>query len=181
MALIKKGPLAFGIGSGGNGTPQHLSLEMFKNATGANILHVPYKGGGPALIGLLGSQIDLVFSLSAECLPHVKSGKLRALAVTTEGRFPLMPDIPTTAEAGFPSLLVTGWTGVMVPSGTPKDILAKINADMTSVMATAEMRTRLADQGFIPVTMSVAETERFVNIDVERWGKVIRDGNIKSE
>jgi tripartite-type tricarboxylate transporter receptor subunit TctC len=168
-------------GSGGNGTPQHLVLEMFNGASGVKILHVPYKGGGPAIVGLLGGQIDIVFSLSPECLPHVKSGKLRALAVSTPSRYALMPDIPTMAEAGLPAVQATGWTGLMVPSGTPKDIVAKINADLVGLMSAPEMRARLSDQGFTPVSMSVAETEKFVGADVDRWAKVIRDGNIKSE
>ncbi len=172
---------SLGAGSGGNGTPQHLTLEMFNGASGAKILHVPYKGGGPAIIGLLGGQLDIVFSLSAECINHVKSGKLRALAVTTESRFPLMPDVPTTVEAGFPTVLATGWSGLMVPSATPKDIVAKINGDVVALMSTPEMKARLQDQGFLPVAMSVAEAEKFVSVDVERWAKVIRDGGIRSD
>ena len=168
-------------GSGGNGTPLHLVLEMFKGASGANIQHIPYKGGGPALVDLLGGQTDLVFSLSAECLPHVKSRKLRALAVTTETRISQLADIPTTAEAGFPSVQATGWNGVMVPSGTPREIVAKINAELGIIMGAPEMKARLVEQGFLPVTMSVADTEKFVAADVERWGKVIREGGIKSE
>lgn len=172
---------ALSAGSGGNGTPQHLVLEMFKGATGAKILHVPYKGGAPAITALLGAQVYVVFSLWPECLPHVQSGKLRALAMTTTTRHPQMPDIPTTAEAGFPSVQATGWQGVMVRTGTPKDIVAKINAQVSSSMAAPDMKSRIMEQGFTPVTMGVGETEKFVSADVERWGKIIRDGNIKAE
>jgi len=168
-------------GSGGNGTPQHLVLEMFKGATGAKILHVPYKGGAPALAALLGTQNDVVFSLWPECLPHVKSGKLRALAVTSETRLAQMADIPTTAEAGFASVKVTGWQGVMVRAGTPKDIVARINAQVNSIMAAPDMKSRIVEQGFVPVAMGVGDTEKFVSADVEQWGKIIRDGNIKAE
>jgi tripartite-type tricarboxylate transporter receptor subunit TctC len=179
VALSHKQSLS--AGSGGNGTPQHLVLEMFKGATGAKILHVPYKGGAPALVALLGAQNDVVFSLWPECLPHVQAGKLRALAVTTSTRLAQMPDLPTTAEAGFPSVEATGWQGVMVRAGTPKDIVARINAQVSSIMAMPDMKSRVVDQGFIPVTMGVGETEKFVSADVERWGKIIRDGNIKAE
>jgi len=179
VALSHKQSLS--AGSGGNGTPQHLVLEMFKGATGAKILHVPYKGGNPALVALLGAQNDVVFSLWPECLPHVQAGKLRALAVTTRARLAQMPDLPTTAEAGFPSVEATGWQGVMVRAGTPKDIVARINAQVSSIMAMPDMKSRVVDQGFIPVTMGVGETEKFVSADVERWGKIIRDGNIKAE
>ena len=168
-------------GSGGTGTPLHLVLEMFKSASGAKIQHVPYKGGGPALVDLLGGQLDLVFSLSAECLPHVKSGKLRALAVTTESRYSLMPEVPTTTEAGFPSVQATGWNGLMVPSGTPKEIVAKINADVTSIMSMPEMKSRIVEQGFTPIAMRVGEAEKFVAADVERWSKVIHESNIKAD
>jgi len=178
-ALSRKQSLS--AGSGGNGTPQHLVLEMFSGATGAKILHVPYKGGNPALVALLGAQNDVVFSLWPEALPHVQAGKLRALAVTTNARLAQMPDIPTTAEAGFPSVQATGWQGVMVRAGTPKDIVARINAQVGSIMAVPDMKSKIVEQGFIPVTMGVGDTEKFVSADVERWGKIIRDGNIKSE
>ncbi len=168
-------------GSGGNGTPQHLVLEMFNGASGAKILHVPYKGGAPALAALLGGQNDVVFSLWPECLPHVKAGKLRALAVTTENRLAQMATIPTMAEAGFAAVQATGWQGVMVRAGTPNDIVAKINAQVSGIMAASEMKSRITDQGFIPVTMGVGDTAKFVSADVERWGKVVRNGNIRVE
>lgn len=179
VALSHKQSLS--AGSGGNGTPQHLVLEMFKGATGAKILHVPYKGGNPALVALLGAQNDVVFSLWPECLPHVQAGKLRALAVTTPARLEQMPDLPTTAEAGFPAVQATGWQGVMVRAGTPKEVIAKINAQVNSIMAVPDMKSRIVEQGFIPVTMDAGDTEKFVKADVERWGKIIRDGNIKAE
>ena len=179
VALSHKQPLT--AGSGGNGTPQHLVLEMFKVASGAKIVHVPYKGGAPAVAALLGAQNDVVFSLWPECLTHVKAGKLRALAVTTDTRLAQIADVPTTAEAGFPSVKATGWQGVMVRAGTPKEIVAKINAEVSSIMAAPEMKARIVEQGFMPVTMDVGETEKFVAADVERWGKIIREGNIKAE
>lgn len=172
---------ALSAGSGGNGTPQHLVLEMFKGATGAKILHVPYKGGNPALVALLGAQNDVVFSLWPEALPHVQAGKLRALAVTTPTRLAQMPDIPTTAEAGFPAVKATGWQGVMVRAGTPREIVGRINAQVNSIMAVPDMKSKIVGQGFMPVTMGVGDTEKFVTADVEGWGKIIRDGNIKSE
>jgi len=179
VALSHKQSLS--AGSGGVGTPQHLVLEMFKGATGAKILHVPYKGGAPALVALLGAQNNVVFSLWPEALPHVQAGKLRALAVTTPARLAQMPDLPTTAEAGFPSVQATGWQGVMVRAGTPKDIVARINAQVNKIMAVPDMKSKIVEQGFIPVTMGVADTEKFVKADVERWGKIIRDGNIQPE
>jgi tripartite-type tricarboxylate transporter receptor subunit TctC len=101
--------------------------------------------------------------------------------VTTETRLAAIADVPTTAEAGFPSVQATGWQGIMVRAGTPKEIIAKINADVSSIMGTPEMKSKVAEQGFVPVTMNVAETEKFVAGDVERWGKIIREANIKAE
>jgi tripartite-type tricarboxylate transporter receptor subunit TctC len=168
-------------GSGGNGTAAHLGLELYKSATGAKIQHIPYKGGAPAMTDLLGGQIDVIFALLPECLPHVKSGKLRALAVTSDKRHPLLPDVPTTSEAGIPGIEVTSWNGLMVPSGTPRDIVLKINAEVTRIADTPDMRARIIEQGFQPVVMSVSDTENFVKADVERWAKVIRDAGIKAD
>jgi tripartite-type tricarboxylate transporter receptor subunit TctC len=130
---------------------------------------------------LLGGQIDLIFALLPECLPHLKSGKLRALAVTTVTRYPLLPDVPTTSEAGIPGIEVTSWNGLMVPSGTPKDIVSMINAEVIKVIGAPDMRARIIEQGFLPGTMSVSDTEKFVRADVERWAKVIREANIKTD
>ena len=168
-------------GSGGNGTAHHLTLELFKNVTGAPIQHIPYKGGAQAMTDLLGGQIDVIFSLLPECLPHIKSGKLQALAVTSDARHPLLPDVPTTAEAGIPGVSVTSWNGLMVPSGTPKEIVSKINADVLSIIAAPEMRARIIEQGFQPGTLSVSDTEKFVKADVERWTKVIREAHITAD
>lgn len=168
-------------GSGGNGTASHLVLELFKGATGAKIQHVPYKGGAPAMTDLLGGQIELIFALVPECLPHVKSGKLRALAVTSEKRYPLLPDVPTTSEAGIPGMEVTSWNALMVPIGTPREIVSKINAEMSRISSASEMRARIIELGFQPVAMSVSDTENFIRVDVERWAKVIREANIKAD
>ncbi|MBF8254253.1 MAG: hypothetical protein HW373_948 [Deltaproteobacteria bacterium] len=168
-------------GSSGNGTAAHLGLELFKSATGAKIQHVPYKGGAPAMTDLLGGQIDVIFALLPECLPHVKSGKLRALAVTSDKRYPLLPDVPTTSEAGIRGIEVTSWNGLMVPSGTPRDIVSTINAEVTRIAGTPEMRARIIELGFQLVAMSVSDTENFIGADVERWAKVIRDAGIKAD
>ncbi|MGZ5032133.1 MAG: tripartite tricarboxylate transporter substrate binding protein [Usitatibacter sp.] len=168
-------------GSGGNGTAAHLTLELFKSVTGARIQHVPYKGGAPAMTDLLGGQTDVIFALLPECLPHVKSGRLRALAVTTEARHPLLPDVPTTLEAGISGIEVTSWNGLMVPAGTPSDIVSKINAAVTQVVEMPDMKARIIELGFQPAPMSVGDAEKFVRADVERWAKVIREANIKPD
>jgi tripartite-type tricarboxylate transporter receptor subunit TctC len=168
-------------GSSGNGTAAHLGLELFNNVTGAKIQHVPYKGGVPAMTDLLGGQIEVIFALLPECLPYVKSGKLRALAVTSDKRHPLFPDVPTSSEAGFPGIEVTSWNGLMAPANTPKEVVLAINAEVAKIVGSPEMKSRIIEQGFQPIALSMSETESFVKVDVERWAKVIRDANIKAD
>jgi tripartite-type tricarboxylate transporter receptor subunit TctC len=168
-------------GSGGNGTAAHLVLELFNNVTRAKIQHIAYKGGAPAMIDLVGGHIDVIFALLPECLPYVKSGKLRALAVTSEKRHPLLPDVLTTSEAGITGVEVTSWNGLMVPAGTPREIVSKINAEVNKIISIADMRARLIEQGYQPAPMSVGETEKFLKADIERWTKVIREANITAE
>jgi tripartite-type tricarboxylate transporter receptor subunit TctC len=168
-------------GSGGNGTAAHLGLELFKGATGANIQHIPYKGGAQAMVGLLGGQIDVIFALVPECLPYVKSGKLRALAVTSDKRFPLLPDVPTTSEAGIPRVEVVSWNGLMVPSRTPKAIVAKINGEVARIVEVPEMKARIIELGYQPAAMSVGDGEKFIRADIDRWAKVIRNAGIKAD
>ena len=168
-------------GSSGNGTPPHLGLELLARQTGMKVQHVPYKGGVPSLTDLMGGQIDLIVSNFPESLPHVKSGKLRALAVTGKARHPLLPDVPTVAELGLPQLEITNWTGIMVPAGTPADVVAKINGDANAALAEPEMRAKIVEQGFEPVAMTPAEARAFVDAEVAKWGRLVRDANIKPD
>lgn len=168
-------------GSSGNGTAAHLGLELFNGVTGAKIQHVPYKGGAPAMTDLLGGQIDVIFALLPECLPHVKSGRLRALAVTSDTRHPLLPDVPIASEAGVKGIEMTSWNGLMVPAGTPREIVLRINAEVTRIAGSAEMRARMVELGFLPIAMSVSDTESFVRADVQRLAKLVREANIKAD
>ena len=165
-------------GSSGNGAASHIGLELFKSVTGAKIQHVPYKGGGPAIVDLVGGQVDVIFALLPECLPHIQSGKLRALAVTSAKRSPPIPQVPTTAEAGIQGLEVTSWTGFSVPAGTQQTVVKKVNAELRRIVATAQTRSRLAELGFEPETMTVAEAEEFLKTEIARWGKIIREARI---
>ena len=168
-------------GSSGNGTPPHLGLELFEQEAKINVEHIPYKGGTPSLTDLMGGQIDLIVSNFPESLPHVKSGKLRALAVTSKERHPLLPDVPTTAEVGLPQLTITNWTGIMVPASTPAAIVAKVNADANAALAEPEMKKRIIEQGFQPVVTTPAEAKAFFDAEIARWGKLVRDRNIKPD
>ena len=168
-------------GSSGNGAASHLGLELFKSKTGANILHVPNKGTSPALADLLGGQIDVFFALMAVGAPYVQSGRLRALAVTSEKRQPQLPDVPTTLEAGIAGVSFATWVGLMVPSGTPRSITTALNSEMNRIAASPETKSRMLELGFQPAAMSESESEKFFNVDVDRWAKVIREANIKAD
>ena len=179
--VIRSRSKKLNAGSSGNGSAAHLGLELFNTTAGTKIQHVPYKGGAPAMTDLLGGHIDVIFALLPEALQYVKSGKLRALAVASDKRHPLLPDVPTTSEAGIPGVEVTSWNGLMVPSGTPKDIVSKINAEVSKILSSPAMRTTLIEQGFQPVAMSVSDTESFISTDVERWAAVIRMAKITAD
>jgi tripartite-type tricarboxylate transporter receptor subunit TctC len=166
-------------GSSGNGTPQHLALELYRQLAGIKAEHIPFKGGSPSMISLIGGHLDLLITGLPECLPHIKSGKLRALAVASAARSSFLPDIPTTAELGMPSLAITSWTGLMVPSATPKPIIARINAEVARVLKQPDIAERVRDQGFDIAAGPPEEAQRFMASEVERWGKLVREANIK--
>jgi tripartite-type tricarboxylate transporter receptor subunit TctC len=179
VAISKKQSL--NGGSGGNGTAAHLTLELFKSVTGAKIQHIPYKGGAPAMTDLVGGQIEVIFSLLPECLPYVKSGKIRGLAVTTDKRYSLLPDIPTTSESGIPGLEVTSWNGLMAPTGTPGDIVTKLNAEVVRITGMPDMNARITELGYQTSAMSVGDADKYIKADIERWRKVIRAANIRAD
>lgn len=168
-------------GSSGNGTPPHLTLALFESQSKANMTHVPYKGGAPSMTDLIGGQIDVVFSNFPESLAYVKSGKLRALAVTTRERHPLLPDVPTVAEAGYPDLIVENWTGLMVPAGTPRPIVEKISASVVRMLASDSVRQRITAAGFTPAPQSGPPFAEYFGTEVTRWAKVIEEKRIRVE
>jgi tripartite-type tricarboxylate transporter receptor subunit TctC len=149
--------------------------------TNSPIQHVPYKGGAPAMVDLIGGQLDVIFALLPEALPHIRSGKLRALAVTSDQRYPLLPDVPTTAEAGSPGVVVTSWNGLMVPAATSPEVIAKLNAEIVRIISAPEMKARSIELGFQPVDWSPAQSDRFIAADVARWAKVVREASIKAD
>ena len=166
-------------GSSGNGTPQHLAFELYRQLAGVNAQHIPFKGGGPSTISLIGGHLDFIITGLPECLPHIRSGKLRALAVGGVARLPAISEVPTTAELGMPTLAITSWTGLMVPSATPKHIIARINAEVARVLKQPDTAERVREQGFDIVAGPPEDAQRFMASEVERWGKLVRDANIK--
>jgi tripartite-type tricarboxylate transporter receptor subunit TctC len=176
MAKAKPGALAFA--SSGNGSAQHLAGELFKQKAGVDMTHVPYKGGGPALNDVMGGQIPMYFANMASGLPHVKAGKLRALAITGSKRSPALPDVPTIAETGLPGYEVYEWNAIFAPAGTPAPTIAKISAAVQKAMQAPEFRDRLALLGGEPAGYSPEEAARFVHDQAALWGKVVREAHI---
>src|SRR5205814_1703651 len=147
IAYAKANPGKLSFGSGSNGSAGHLAGELFKVDTGADMVHIPFKGGAPAMQALLAGDTQLMFDNLANAMPQVKAGKLRALAVTTAERSKLAPDLPTMAEAGLRGFDISTWFGLLAPAGTPPDVIARWNADVTRILAAPDMRERLAAQG----------------------------------
>jgi len=176
-----KGGARLNAGSSGNGTPPHLMLALFNDLNRTDIQHVPYKGGAPSMTDLIGGQLDLIFSNMPESLPHVKSGKLRALAVASAARHSQLPDVPTTAEAGEPKLLVENWTAVMVPATTPDAVVNRLGGEIVKIMQTSEMDDRARTQGFRVDARPPQAFAAFLKDEVERWGRIITTARISTD
>ena len=168
-------------GSSGNGTPPHLTLALFNDLYKTDIQHVPYKGGAPAITDLIGGQIDVIFSNLPESVAHVKSGKLRALAIASASRNPLLPDVPTTSEAGAPQLLVENWTAIMAPASTPEPVVAKLAAEVLKIMAAPDVEERARTQGFRVDARGPQAFGKFLGDEVERWSRIIAAARITAE
>jgi tripartite-type tricarboxylate transporter receptor subunit TctC len=168
-------------GSSGIGGAGHLALELFNVSTGTKITHVPYKGGGPAMTELLGGQINLIFATAASAVPHVQSGKIRALAVTTSKRSKLVPDLPTVAEAGVPGFEANNWYGVVVPAKTPKPIIDRLHKEFTAVLNMPEIREILFRQGLDVAATTPQAFGAYIKSETAKWAKVIKASGAKAE
>ena len=177
VALAKSRPEGLSYGSAGNGSPQHLGAEMFKAATGVNLNHVPYKGSAPALTDLLGGQLQLMFTDIAPALQHVRSGKLRALAVTSRKRQPAVPEVPTVAEsgvAGTAGFEAVAWQSIVAPAGTPADVVERYSREIAKIMAQPELRQKLERDGFEPDSSTPRQLAAYIAAEAKRWGPVVR-------
>lgn len=172
---------ALNAGSSGNGTPPHLTLALYNDLNKTSIQHVPYKGGAPSMTDLIGGQLDVIFSNFPESIAHVKAGKLRALAVTTEARHPAVPDVPTTAEAGLPGLLVENWTAVMVPAGMPDAAVQKLGSEIVAIVKQPEIEQRAVQQGFRVDARGPEAFKAFLDSEVTRWAGVIQKAGIRPD
>ncbi|MDZ5456251.1 Bug family tripartite tricarboxylate transporter substrate binding protein [Azohydromonas lata] len=167
-------------GSSGNGTPPHLTLALFNQLNKSAIQHVPYKGGTPCIQDLMGNQLDVVFSNFPESVAHVKSGKLRALALCSAARNALVPDVPTTAELGLAELQVENWTGIMAPARTADAVVDKLSAEVVRIMRTADIEERARTQGFRVDARDAQAFAPYLKAEVERWGRLVKTANITS-
>jgi len=181
IALARSKPGTLGYASSGIGATNHLAGEMFKSQAGVNLIHVPYKGGGPALTDTIGGQVPILFGTIIETLPAIKADRLRGLAVTSARRSSLAPDVPTIAEAGVPGYDVTGWYGFVVATGTPDDVIDRLNREITAILRAPETVSRLEGAGATPTPTRPDEAQDFIAKEITRWGKLIREANIKAE
>lgn len=178
-AKAKPGELRYA--STGNGTPGHLAAELFKHMAGVDILHVPYKGAAPALVDVMNGQVQLALLSAPGLVPHIKSGRLKGLAVTNAKRSLILPDLPTISEAGLPGFEAEGWHGVFVPSATPASAVATLNRALLAALANEEVRTRLIRGGAEPVGLPPAEFTAKFRAEVARWHKVVKSAGIKAD
>ena len=174
IALAKAKPGALNFASSGNGQSTHLSAELFSSMAGIKMNHVPYKGSAPALTDVIAGQADLMFDTMLSAMPQVKTGKLKALAVTSAARSPAAPDLPTVAESGLPGYEAIAWNGLLAPAGTPKDVVATLNAELKRTLELPEIRERFAAQGFGAAWSPPANYSAFIQAELAKWAKVVK-------
>ena len=180
IAYAKSNPRKLNMGSGGVGTPQHVAGELFKIMAGVDMVHVPYRGGAPAVADLLGGQVQVMFDIVAESIEHVRAGKLRPLAVTTAARAPALPDLPTLGEF-VPGFEASAWTGLCAPRNTPVGVIERLNKEINAALADPTVRARFADLGVAVLPGSPTDFGNLIANEIAKWAKVIRAANIKPE
>jgi tripartite-type tricarboxylate transporter receptor subunit TctC len=181
VALARARPGQLSFGSAGNGSPNHLALDLFQTTAGIRMVHVPYKGSGQLIGDLLAGQVHLASMGLPVAVPHVQSGKLRAIAVTGAARSSLLPEVPTVSEAGLPGFEVTSWYGVFGPARLPADIVVKLNAEIGSTVTAPDVKERLAALGAEPSVKSPDQFGRYVREEITKWAKVVKDSGAKAE
>ena len=180
VTLIRANPGKYSFASPGFGTPSHLLGEQFRVAVGLDLVHVPYGGSGPAITAVVAGHTPIAFAALSAAVPQVKDGKLRALAVMSKNRSQALPDLPTIGQAGYPDLDGDGWVGVLVPAGTPKEIITSLQHEIVKIVALPEMKERLSALGFDAVGSSPEEFAVQMTLEMEKWAKVIKAANIKA-
>ena len=180
IAYAKANPGKVNMASAGNGTPPHVAGELFKIMAGVDIVHVPYRGGGPALVDLLGGQVQMMFGVLASSIEYIRAGKLRPLAVSTATRVEALPELPTVGDF-LPGYEASDWYGICAPRGTAPEIIGKLNIEINAGLADPKLKARLADLGGIPLPGSPAEFGKLIADETEKWGKVVRAAHMKPE
>ena len=180
IALARSRPGRINFASSGSGTSVHMSAEMFKMLTGVNIVHSPYKGSGPALADLMGGQVDVMFDNLTSSIGLIRSGKVRALAVTTSTRYQELPDVPTVQET-VPGYEATAWFGIVAPAGTPREVVMRINGEVNRALAHADVKEKLAQQGALARSWTPEEFGSFIHNEVVKWAKVVKASGAKVE
>ncbi len=181
VALATARPQQLAYSSSGSGTPSHLAGELFASMTGVRLVHVPYKGGGPSVIALLSGEVSVGFATMPSVIPHVKAGKLRALAVTTAQRSPSFPQLRTISEAGVPGYDAGSWYGLLVPAGTPKEVVARLNAETVKLLKLPEVKGRLDSAGFEVLVSTPEEYAAFTRNEIEKWAKVVKASGARAD
>lgn len=183
ITLLKSQPGKFNFASPGSGSLNRLEMELFRKTNGIDMVHVPYKGGaGPATVGLIGGETQVMFNTMASVISFIKAGRIKGLAVTTAQRLPQLPDVPTMVELGYPDMVSSSWQGILVPAGTPKDIVAKLHAALVQTMDTPDIRQRLGNGGAVASTSkSPEEFGDFLATETKRWGAVSREVGAKAD
>jgi tripartite-type tricarboxylate transporter receptor subunit TctC len=180
IALAKEKPGTINYASAGNGTSNHLTVELLKVMAGIELVHVPYRGDAPATADVLAGQVPMIFPTLPVALPHIKAGKLRAVAVSSPKRSTLVPEVPTVAESGgLPDFAVSVWVGILAPAGTPKELVARLNGDIRKALDAADVRARLADQGTEPAGGTPEEFSEYILAETAKWSKVAKAANIE--
>jgi tripartite-type tricarboxylate transporter receptor subunit TctC len=181
IAFVKAKPGALNFGSGGAGTSNHLAGELFNIVTGTTLVHIPYKGVNLAMQDVLSGNVHLVFIGIPAAAPHIKAGKLRALAVVAPQRSAALPDVPTVTEAGLRDFEVTTWYGVLAPAGTPKNIVTRLNTELVKIMHSPELKEKLAATGTDPLTSTPEEFAAYIKREIAKWGEVVRKAGVKAD
>jgi tripartite-type tricarboxylate transporter receptor subunit TctC len=179
IALAKAKPGELNFASSGNGQSTQLSAELFAAMAGVRMNHIPYKGSAPALTDTMGGQTQLMFDTMLSALPHVKAGKLRALAVTSAARSPVAPDVPTVAESGLPGYEAIAWNGLLAPAGTPAEVVARLNAELRKALAAPDVKDKFEAQGFAATWSAPADFGRFMSAEVDKWAGVVKISGAK--
>ncbi len=181
VAYARAHPGKLNAGSAGTGSTQHMALELLNRAANMRVTHVPYKGGSPLINDLIAGQLALCFDFAPVLAPHIQSGRLRALAVASDRRLAVLPEIPTFGEAGIPGMEVTGWQGILVPAGTPRELITRLNADIVRVLNQPEVREAIINSGGEVGGDTPEAFRKFIHAEHARWGSVIREANIRVE